>query len=447
MPHSILIVDDLASFRKLYELTLREAGFETVQASSAEEALKVIKEKCPDMVVSDVRMEGADGLELLQEARKLYPHLPFLLVTAYANVRSAVSALKLGAVDYLAKPIDLDELLAAVKDELNISEDWTEEEIPAELLDGVIATSPVMQSLLYDAYRVANSDVTILLTGESGTGKDEIARFIHRASDRVQGPFVAVNCAAISGSLLASELFGHTKGAFTGATSNRMGKFREAKGGTLFLDEIGDMPLDLQPALLRALENGTITPVGSDKEVSLDYRLIAATNSNLEAAVAENKFRSDLYYRLNVINLALPPLRQRTEDIIPLANHFLAKAARGQKRLSRAAAQAMHAYCWPGNVRELANAMKRAALLARTEMVMPNHLPPAMIKDANPSTAVAVMKRDEATSLEESERDTIIRALKETNGNKTQAAKILKITRRGLIYKLKRLGIDDFHKV
>ena len=440
MPYRILIVDDLASFRKLYDVTLREAGFETTLASSAEEALEIIREECPDMVVSDVHMEGADGLELLQEARKQHPHLPFLLVTAYANVRSAVAALKLGAVDYLAKPIDLDELVAAARDELKVDDTSSDEEVPKELIEGMVATSPLMQSLLFDAYRVAKSDVTILLTGESGTGKDEIARFIHRASDRSQGPFVAVNCAAISGSLLASELFGHTKGAFTGATANRLGKFREAQGGTLFLDEIGDMPLDLQPALLRALENGTITPVGSDKEVALDYRLVAATNSELEAAVADNKFRSDLYYRLNVINLAIPPLRERPEDIVPLANHFLAKAARGQKRLSRSAAQAMHAYSWPGNVRELANAMKRAALLARTEMVMPNHLPPTMAKaEASAATGATT---EEATSLEESERDTIIRALKETNGNKTQAAKILKITRRGLIYKLKRLGID-----
>jgi DNA-binding NtrC family response regulator len=387
------------------------------------------------MVVSDIRMGGDDGLTLLKKARELKPQLPFLLVTAFAEIRDAVAALKSGAVDYLAKPVDLTELVAAVEDELGVLDSDSPPSIPEELLEGIIARSPLMKALLADAYTVSQSDVTVLLTGESGTGKDVVARFIHRAGNRSQKPFVAINCASISGSLMGSELFGHVKGAFTGASVARPGLFREAHNGTVFLDEIGDMPMDLQPSLLRVLEAKVVVPLGSDREVSVDNRLIGATNSNLEESVANGTFRSDLFYRLNVITLNIPPLRDRVDDILPVARYFLSGASTSQKRFSRAAVECLETYNWPGNVRELVNAVQRAALLSRTELILPEHFPPALRRPVKPSPATA-------SSLQDTEKDTILCALRETNGNRTHAAGLLGITRRGLIYKLKRLGLD-----
>jgi DNA-binding NtrC family response regulator len=445
MNRSILVVDDEIRFRELYARVLRDAGFAVQEAGSAAEALKLLSADVPAMVISDVRMPGTSGLDLLRRARGAHPELPFLLVTAYADVREAVDALKLGAVDYLAKPVDLDELLAAVRDTLGVRPDATGE-IPAEALTGIVSESPAMRSVLRDAYRVAASDATILLTGESGSGKEVVAQFIHHQSARRDKPLVPVNCAAIAPSLLASELFGHEKGAFTGALAKRKGYFREAHEGTLFLDEIGDMPLELQASLLRATETGRITPVGSDKELIVDCRLIAATNRNLETDVAAGRFRQDLYYRLNVITIDIPPLRERTEDIPPLARYFLNKGTSENKRLSRAALQTLLAHPWPGNVRELANAMAHVRLLSQTDVILPEHLPPA-VRKAVPKTEAerltAGPNRPAATkTLEQQEVEAVTAALKETGGNRTHAAQLLGITRRGLIYKLKRLGLE-----
>ncbi len=438
----ILIVDDESSFRDLYKMTLEECGFATVTADCAEKALQELEKNEIALVVSDVRMPGESGIELLQKAREKYGELPFLLVTAYADVRDAVLALKLGAVDYLSKPVDLDELVSAVRDNLGIQGIEEHIEVPSDVLQGIVAQSPSMVTLLRDAYRVSNTNVTVLLTGESGVGKEVIAQFIHRASPRSKRQLTAVNCAAIPAQLLASELFGHEKGAFTGADSKRMGRFREADGSTLFLDEIGDMPLELQPALLRALENNTITPVGSDKEINVDYRLVAATNKSLLESVEAGSFRSDLYYRLNVIALEIPPLRERKADIVPLARYFLAEAGGKGKRLSRAATELLHSYPWPGNVRELCNAMQRAQILSNTDVILPEHLPPT-IRPAADKTASAMASASEGPvkTLKEMEEGAILAALEETEGNKTKAAEILGITRRGLIKKLKRMGL------
>ena len=323
-------------------------------------------------------MPGLNGIDLLRMVRKNYSALPFLLVTAYADVRDAVKALKLGAVDYLAKPVDLDELLAAVADTLGLSGGVQEFNIPREALSGIVAESSAMRTVLWDAYRVAKSDANVLLTGESGTGKEIVASFIHHNSYRYNKSMVTVNCAAIPATLLASELFGHEKGAFTGAVVKRLGRFREANGGTLFLDEIGDMQTELQATLLRAIETGRIAPVGSDKEIEVDYRLLAATNRNLQQDVEAGRFRQDLYYRLNVISIEIPPLRERTEDILPLARHFLVHGQLETKRLSQAAAKALIAYQWPGNVRELVNALEHARLLSQADIILPEHLPPAV---------------------------------------------------------------------
>jgi len=445
MSTRILIVDDEMRYRDLYKHVLDSAGFETEMAASAEEALVIIGRQQPAMVVSDVRMPGASGIELLRLARKEHPALPFLLVTAYADVRDAVKAMKLGAVDYLSKPVDLDELLAAVRDAVGIQTELSEQAVPFDALRGIVAESHAMRSVLHDAYRVANSDANVLLTGESGVGKEVVALFIHHNSPRRNNAIVIVNCAAIPATLLAGELFGHEKGAFTGAVTKRPGRFREAEGGTLFLDEIGDMPLELQPALLRAIECNCITPLGSDKPIDVDYRLVAATNRALSKDVEAGRFRQDLYYRLNVIAIEIPPLRERVADVLPLARHFLGMASNENKRLSRAAAQVLAAYPWPGNVRELANAIERARLLSQSDVILPEHLPPAVRKPASQTLGEmhepGSSQSADVRTLEESEVDIIRRTLRQTGGNRTRAAEILGITRRGLIYKIKRLGI------
>ena len=451
MNRYILIVDDESRYRQLYASVIEGAGFSVHTAPSAEEALSMIQNHVPALVVTDVRMAGASGIDLLQQVRKTHTDLPFLIVTAYADVRDAMNAMKLGAVDYLSKPVDLDELLAAIRDTLGSHNDKDSPgaNIPPEALEGIVAQSPVMKSLLWDAFRVADSDAGILITGESGSGKEVLAGFIHQNSPRKNSPMVILNCASVPASLLAGELFGHEKGAFTGAAGKRKGRFREAQGSTLFLDEIGDMPLDLQPTLLRAIETGRITPLGSDREVEVDNRIIAATNRNLEDDVEAGRFRRDLYYRLNVICIEIPPLRDRIEDIIPLARFFLGRERNEPKRLSRAAARKLCAHTWPGNVRELANTMERVRLLAQTDVILPEHLPPA-IRQAIPASQpppspLPIMTQHGAPkikTLEETEVDAIRKALEQTNGNRTKAADMLGITRRGLIYKLKRLGID-----
>jgi DNA-binding NtrC family response regulator len=433
----VLVVDDEKRFQQLYADILSEAGYTVKTAASAEKALDIIREKEPAMIISDVRMQGMNGLELLSQVRQQFSEIPFLLVTAYSNVRDAVGALKFGAVDYLEKPVDLDELLIAVGEALGHSVENVIQELPENLLEGVIAKSPAMQALLRDAFRVASSDATILLTGESGTGKDVVANFIHRTSRRSQAPMVAVNCGAIPSTLLAGELFGHKKGAFTGADVNRKGYFREAATGTIFLDEIGNMPLELQSVLLRVIESGCVVPLGSSREEPVDFRLIAATNTNLETAVKTGAFREDLYYRLNVISFELPPLRDRLEEVEPLVRLFLQAKGKNQ-RLSPAAASMLRSYGWPGNIRELQNAIERSALLSGSNIILPEHLPPAIreLQSCPPENTIR-----ELTTLRQSELSTIQQALNQTNGNRTKAAQILGISRRTLIYKIKQYGL------
>ncbi len=439
---TVLVVDDEPGYGDLYSRTLKSAGFEAPRASSGEEALAIISNTPPpDMVVSDIKMPGMDGLELLAKARALHPELPFLMITAFPDVRDAVSAMKTGAVDYLEKPIDLDELLAAVCDALGVRDGGgsglQSSLVPAELLDGVVAESPLMKSLLQDAFKVAASDANVLISGESGVGKEVLARFIHRCSQRSKGRFLVLNCAAVPGSLLAGELFGHRKGAFTGACSDRAGVFMEADGGTLFLDEIGDMPLELQPSLLRAIETRRVTPLGSAKELSSDVRLIAASNRELARMAEDGRFRLDLYYRLNVVAFEIPPLRERPEDIAALARAFLGKGG-VQKRLSPAAARLVQAHSWPGNVRELANAMERASILSNTDAILPEHLPPGV---RNCVCAERPEQGREVKTVMEAEAEAIRSALERTGGNRTKAAEMLGISRRAIIYKIKRLGL------
>ncbi len=432
---TVLVVDDEKAFRELYTETLKSANINTLSAASAEEALILIPKEKLDLVICDVKMTGMDGITLFKEIGNLFPELPFLFITAYANVKDAVNSLKRGAVDYLEKPIDLNELRDSVLDILNIS---TNINLPKKTTKGIIAESKEMQIILNDAYHAAQSDVSILITGESGTGKDVLAQFIHNSSPRHSNSLVTVNCASIPVNILGSELFGHEKGAFSGAISKRDGKFRTADNGTLFLDEIGDMPLEIQPALLRAIENKTITPIGSDKELTVDFRLLAATNSPLEKSIENGKFRKDLFYRLNIITFKIPPLRERREDIIPLARFFLKKQDGGNKKLSHAVERIILNYDWPGNIRELANCIQRAKILSRTELIMPEHLPPN-IKQSKCSIITDISNNNQIISLEQSELSMIKKALYETNGNQTKAAKLLGISRRTLINKLKKI--------
>jgi DNA-binding NtrC family response regulator len=433
----ILIVDDDAGQRSLLNSFLRGQGFDTIPVSSGEQALEVLRTQRVSMMVSDVRMPGLSGLETLRRARQQNLHLPVLLVTAFADIKEAVGAMRDGALNYLSKPIDLDELLTSVRQATGLSvrtpiKFSEDKQLPAH----VIAKSALMQGVFRDAALVAASESRVLITGESGVGKEIVADVIHAWSARASGPLVKVNCAAIPETLLESELFGHEKGAFTGATSQRIGRFEQANGGTIFLDEIAEMSPQLQAKLLRVTQDGRCQRIGSNKEIQTNARIIAATNRNLEDEVRQGRFRMDLFQRLNVFELNIPPLRERPEDISPLATLFLSKFTQGNARLSSSVADCLARYEWPGNVRELHNAMERAALLSRGEMVLLEHLP-ARIQTGQQKPAS--LEPGEARRLEEVELQAIADALRKYEFNRTEAARALGISRRTLLYKLQRL--------
>lgn len=425
---TILVVDDEPDQRRLLGGFLESLGYRVQEAPSAESALDMIREHAPDMVLLDVRLPGISGIEALAEIRNIAERLPVLLITAYADLRQAVLAVKSGADDYLAKPVDLDELEAAISDAIGKAAGPAGDKQVRELPSGFVCESPAMRRVVETAAVIAPSDAPVLILGESGSGKEVVAQMIHQWSPRAAGPLVAANCAGLPESLIESELFGHTKGAFTGASQSRQGFFRAADDGTLFLDEIGELPLHLQPKLLRALESRQITPVGSDSPVQVDARLIAATNRDLSKEVEEGRFRDDLYYRINVVELVVPSLAQRQGDILPLARRFAAEFAGAPVRLSPQAVQCLLAYRWPGNVRELRNAIQRSCLLCRGDVILPEHLPPKVAALAGTSAT--------AGRLSQVERAAILATLEECHGNRTHAAKKLGISRRALIYKL-----------
>jgi DNA-binding NtrC family response regulator len=433
----ILIVDDDASQRSLLDSFLRGQGFATVPVASGEQALEALRGEDINMMISDVRMPGISGLETLRRARKQHTLLPVLLVTAYADIREAVGAMRDGALNYLAKPIDLDELLLSVRQATGLADEAPVLFSEHKQLPGhVIARSPLMQAVFRDASLIAPSESRVLITGESGVGKEVLADVIHAWSPRASGPLVKVNCAAIPDTLLESELFGHERGAFTGASAQRIGRFELANGGTIFLDEIGEMSPQLQAKLLRVTQDGRFQRVGSNAEIQTNARILAASNRNLEEEVKSGGFREDLFYRLNVVELNLPPLRERREDILPLANQFIHDLTHGRARFSPSVGECLERYSWPGNVRELRNAMERAALLSRGELILPEHLP-ARVREAGQQTP-AVAPAD-AGRLEEIEHQAIFQALRKHNFNRTETAKALGISRRTLLYKLQRL--------
>lgn len=428
---TIAVVDDDPAQRALLENALARAGYACILCEDGRQALNAVQD-C-DLMLLDVRMPGMSGMEVLKQVRALRPALPVILLTAYIDVRDAVAAIKQGAADYLEKPIDLDELIAVIEDALGISAN-RRDELPLALPEDIVAESDAMRQVFRQAAQVAPSDATVLILGESGTGKEVVARFIHQASARADKALVAVDCASLPESLVESELFGHEKGAFTGATDARDGHFESADGGTLFLDEVGELPLSLQPKLLRVIETGTYRRVGGDEEQRVDVRMIAATNRNLEEEVRAGRFREDLFFRINVFPLFIPPLRERTDDVLPLAERFLQSS---RKRLAPAAQRLLLDYEWPGNVRELRNAMERAAIVAAGGLVLPADLPTSVQRAKPREKQRGVLVGD----MQEIQRRAILEALEKTGGNKTRAAEMLGISRRNLIYKLRAYGM------
>lgn len=463
---SILVVEDDDALRDALLITLEAAGHRPFGADGGPAALDALARKTYNMVVSDLRMSPMDGLTLLGEIRTRYPGLPVLLMTAFGDVDKAVAAMRGGACDFMLKPFEPKALIEQI----------ARYAIPPAPADGVVAADPLTRETLLLAARVAKTDATVLLTGESGVGKEVFARYIHDQSPRVKGPFVAINCAAIPDNLLEATLFGHEKGAFTGAQTAQPGKFEQADGGTLLLDEISEMPLALQAKLLRVLQEREVERVGGKKPVPVDIRVLATSNRDMLSEVRAGRFREDLYYRLNVFPIEIPPLRARPGDIVPLARHTLARQAAGQKRAARFAASAeakLAAYAWPGNVRELENVVQRALILATDEVIEAEALPlasavaqssssfvPASVAVSLPSNAVppaptfAEVPVNQAlpaaagspANMKDLERQHILDTLANVGGSRKKAVAILGISERTLRYKLAQYRDEGFFK-
>ena len=447
---TILVIDDDASLRRVTEYNLEQAGYRVLTAVDGRAGVQLFREERPPLVITDLQMPGLSGLEVLEQVKAVLPETLVIVITAYGTIEQAVAAMKKGAHDFLTKPVSRDALLLAVDKAcrlLGLQEEnrRLREQLGHQVEFGhLVGNSDVMHQVLEIVRRAAPSDATVLLTGESGTGKELIARAIHHASDRRNAPFVAVNCAAIPAELLESELFGHVRGAFTGAVSDRAGKFERADGGTLFLDEVGELPANLQPKLLRALQEHEIEPVGG-RPKRIDARVVAATNRDLEAALASGAFREDLYYRLAVITVALPPLRARREDIPLLLRHFLAKHGSADQEVAPAALQKLLDYDWPGNVRELENAVQRMIVLRRGDRFEVDDLPDkirGLALAATPAGSGVVQLPADGYPLEVLEREVVLQALERNHWNQTRAAAFLRIPRHVLLYRMEKYGIQ-----
>ena len=471
----LLLVDDEADVRYSFQRIFDSPEIELITAASGEEGLRVIPSAKPEVVIMDLRLGGMSGLETLRRIRQMDSRLLVILMTAYGTSQTAIEAMKLGAYDYLLKPFDIPKLKEIVHNALKAARDMRQVVSYQPLLEkedyelGIVGRSEPMQQVFKLIGQLAASDATALITGESGTGKELVARAIYHHSLRSRQPFLAVNCAAIPEHLLESELFGHERGAFTGATHQRIGKFEQCNGGTLFLDEIGDMTPATQTKILRVLQSGTFERVGGNQPLKVNVRIIAATNRPLEQAVAARQFREDLFYRLNVVRVQLPPLRERKSDIRLLVNYFLKTFAREQgarpRALAPAALKLLEQYHWPGNVRELENVIRRALVVGKSDTILPADLPPEITgRDTGtgggqPTTppsggagdeiAVAVRqlfqwaRRDAGLKIMPAvERELVIQALKETAGNQVHAARLLGITRATLRKRIERFGIQ-----
>jgi two-component system NtrC family response regulator len=456
MTGRILFIDDDRAGREVALFNLRKAGYEVTAASDGREGLDAFSPGKFDLVVTDVKMPGLSGIEVLRQVRSQAPDVPVLVITAFGNVETAVEAMKEGAYDFIGKPFHRDQLLLSVGkafERRRLAEEVHDLRIRASGVEReIVSVSSAMKQVLAVADRVAGTDATVLITGESGTGKEAVARRIHVRSPRAEEPFVAVNCAAIPGELLESELFGHARGAFTGAVRDRAGRFRQAAGGTLFLDEVGEIPPALQAKLLRVLQERTVDVVGGDRPVPVDVRIVAATNRDLPDRIREGTFREDLYYRLNVVEVRLPPLRERRDDIPPLVEYFMKELGGEGRELTvpDAVMEELQSRPWPGNVRELANACERMAILCRGTEVSMADLPPAQpggkVAGAPPPAADEIGNEwpplpPEGLSLVDLERRVIERALRLKGGNITQAAAYLRIPRHILVYRIEKYGI------
>src|SRR5579875_2058035 len=447
MTGRILIVDDEEASARLTEIVLAEAGLETEHCNSAKAALEALGERGTDVVISDLKMPGMDGLELLREIRRQDPWLPVILLTGFSSISSAVAAMREGAFDYVTKPVNGEELSATVGRALKMTElerenRYLRSEVASRYTpDSFVAESEHSKTVLTMVRRVARSRSTVLIQGESGTGKELVARLLHYWSDRVGKPFVAVNCKAFAPGVLESELFGHEKGAFTGAAGEHAGCFERATGGTLFLDEIGEISLDFQAKLLRVLQEGEVLRVGGTKPRKLNVRVVAATNRILRQEVASGRFREDLFFRLNVLPINLAPLRERRDDILPIAQHFLRRyAAADGRRLSFApdAVNALLSHHWPGNIRELENVVERAVVLARDNEIT---APDLMIEHERPATEIASsMSLQE--HLDQATVACISAALKAARGSRAEAARSLGVDRTTLYRLMRRLGMQ-----
>ena len=451
MRHRILIVDDEVRLADVLTVALDDLGYAAVAAETAAEALRMLAQDTFDLVLSDLRLPGMDGRGLLGEIRRLYPEIPVVLITAFASVRDAVDLVKEGAFDYIAKPFEMEDVAATVERALRLNEVVKDNErLRAELegrysFDHLIGSSAPFRRVIEQVTEVCESRATVLLTGESGTGKEVVAKAIHFNSPRAKKPFIALNCAAIPAGLLESELFGHVKGAFTGALANRAGRFQLAHGGTILLDEIGDMPVAIQAKILRVLQERTFEPVGGTQTVEIDVRVIAATHKDLRQTVKDGAFREDLYYRLNVFPIELPALRERKEDITLIASYFLRQFNDDMgKRITGftpAAQGAMLSYRWPGNIRELQNCVERSVIVARGTVIDLADLPRYVLDGASAPEASPELPSDIDTELMRQERAFIIRALEESGGVQIRAAELLGISERSLWHRIKKHDI------
>jgi two-component system, NtrC family, response regulator AtoC len=445
----ILVVDDEPEMATVVEQALTRRGYFAIRENSADAAWERLQSDDFDVVITDLNMRGMSGVELTDRIAKNRKDLPVIVITAFGSLETAIATLRAGAYDFITKPFEIDQLVVGVERALQnrvLREEvkrLREEVARSRPTPDLVGDSPSMRKVHDTVARVAETDATVLVTGESGTGKELVARDVHRRSKRAEGPFVAINCAALPETLLESELFGHVKGAFTDAKATKRGLFAEAGGGTLFLDEIGEMPPGMQAKLLRALEERSVRPVGGTTEIGFDARLVAATNRDVESLVASGKFREDLYYRINVVQVPLPPLRARGNDVLVLAQHFIHRLAEpmGKKvsGFSSAVAERLVSYVWPGNVRELQNCIERAIALARFEELTVEDLP-SKVRDYKPASFVVVATEDptDLVTMEEVEHRYIKRVMEAVGQNKTQAAKILGFDRTTLYRKLDR---------
>ncbi|HVW28348.1 MAG TPA: sigma-54 dependent transcriptional regulator [Polyangiaceae bacterium] len=455
MSKRLLLVDDDVDMCVELERMLEKRGFEVETTTSADKALQVLDESDFDCVITDLKMRGMNGVELCDRIVQNRRNLPVIVVTGFGNLETAIATLRAGAADFLTKPFNAEQLVVSI--ERAMRQAALEEEVRRLRIDAgerrgyeeIMGTSPLMQRVFQMIDRVATTDATVLITGESGTGKELVARAIHNNSKRAGGPIVAINCAALPETLLESELFGHARGAFTDAKVSRTGLFVEASGGTLFLDEIGDMPLGVQAKLLRAIEDRKVRPLGGGSEVGFDARIVCATSKDIESEVVEKRFREDLFYRINVVHVELPPLRSRGDDVLTLAQMFTSRFAKRHDKsvsgLSPAAAEKLLSYAWPGNVRELQNSIERAVALTEFDEITVDDLPPKIRDYKSNHVLLAGSDPAELVTLEEVERRYIQRVMEAVNWNKSDATRVLGIDRSTLYRKLDRYGISAPH--